>query len=256
MWLATGRSRRVRLHRRRALLHRVGGYAIGAIIFNALIVAACAWLSPKIGSKERGLYDVELRLLQENKELPRDSDVISSWAIGWRGTTILLRDLEFYDEMRALFEQGTRATFIFPRVQDWRMGFPFYCQRGYTFSHSSRWVKEQNSASNNAKRWGRRGLLEIRSPSIYPGERAFYIPLIPIWWGWLLNVLFYMVVIAFLSDQYSRRWGRGVRRRRKGLCPKCTYNLRGDFSIGCPECGWKRGEGHNACGYSSAAGSD
>lgn len=26
----------------------------------------------------------------------------------------------------------------------------------------------------------------------------------------------------------------------KGKCPKCDYDLRGDLSSGCPECGWRR----------------
>ena len=29
-------------------------------------------------------------------------------------------------------------------------------------------------------------------------------------------------------------------RAKRGLCPACGYNLRGDFSAGCPECGWRR----------------
>lgn len=33
---------------------------------------------------------------------------------------------------------------------------------------------------------------------------------------------------------------RERRRARKGLCPKCAYDLRHDFASGCPECGWGR----------------
>ncbi len=29
-------------------------------------------------------------------------------------------------------------------------------------------------------------------------------------------------------------------RRKRGLCINCGYDLRGDFSAGCPECGWRR----------------
>ena len=30
------------------------------------------------------------------------------------------------------------------------------------------------------------------------------------------------------------------RRVRAGHCPNCNYDLRRDFSRGCPECGWQR----------------
>ncbi|MEE9129209.1 MAG: hypothetical protein V3T84_04260 [Phycisphaerales bacterium] len=33
---------------------------------------------------------------------------------------------------------------------------------------------------------------------------------------------------------------RRIIRRKRGLCIKCGYDLRGDFSTGCPECGWRR----------------
>ena len=33
---------------------------------------------------------------------------------------------------------------------------------------------------------------------------------------------------------------REKRRMRRGLCPLCNYDLRGDLAAGCPECGWNR----------------
>ncbi len=33
---------------------------------------------------------------------------------------------------------------------------------------------------------------------------------------------------------------RGKRRRAKGLCPTCAYDLKGNLAGGCPECGWGR----------------
>ena len=39
-------------------------------------------------------------------------------------------------------------------------------------------------------------------------------------------------------------------------CPGCGHDLGVDDSQECPECGWKRGDRHNASGYSSAARSD
>lgn len=40
------------------------------------------------------------------------------------------------------------------------------------------------------------------------------------------------------------------------LCSGCGHYLGRDDSQECPECGWKRDDQHNACGYSSAAGSN
>jgi len=32
-------------------------------------------------------------------------------------------------------------------------------------------------------------------------------------------------------------------RARRGRCPRCGYELRGNMNAGCPECGWNRQEG-------------
>ncbi len=61
-----------------------------------------------------------------------------------------------------------------------------------------------------------------------------------LWPGMMINELFYVLLIVstFFSWRYGRRWIR----RRRGRCPRCAYDLRGKFSSGCPECGWKREE--------------
>ena len=75
-----------------------------------------------------------------------------------------------------------------------------------------------------------------------------------LWSGMIVNELFYALLLAttFAGWRYGRR---GIRRYR-GHCPRCDYDLRGNSGAGCPECGWKRSDRHNACGYSSAARSD
>lgn len=75
-----------------------------------------------------------------------------------------------------------------------------------------------------------------------------------LWLGMVINELFYVLLIvsAFCSWRYGKRWLR----RCRGHCLKCAYDLRGEFSEGCPECGWKRADAQDACGYSSAARSD
>ena len=57
-----------------------------------------------------------------------------------------------------------------------------------------------------------------------------------LWTGMFINVLFYCVLIAltFFCWNYIRR----AKRRKRGCCIKCAYDLRGDYSAGCPECGY------------------
>jgi hypothetical protein len=59
------------------------------------------------------------------------------------------------------------------------------------------------------------------------GVRGFGIPL------WMIFLLFAAYPIATFSRAPIRRW----RRRRKGLCVECGYDLTGNVSGVCPECG-------------------
>ena len=67
-----------------------------------------------------------------------------------------------------------------------------------------------------------------------------YLPLRPIWPGFAVNTVFYAAVLWFLwmTPFAVRRWWGG-RRIRRGLCPKCGYDLRGSppHADACPECG-------------------
>lgn len=60
----------------------------------------------------------------------------------------------------------------------------------------------------------------------------------PIWGGLMFNTLFYGL-LAFGAVGIWRMQQRD-RRFRRGCCPACGYDLRRDFSDGCPECGWGR----------------
>ncbi len=67
-----------------------------------------------------------------------------------------------------------------------------------------------------------------------PIRAVVYIPM-PL--GAVLNTLLYafpFLVLAFLPT-----FRRSLRLRR-GHCPRCNYDLRGDLPAGCPECGWNR----------------
>ncbi len=67
------------------------------------------------------------------------------------------------------------------------------------------------------------------------------VPLAVIWPGFLINTLLYGALsFGLLFGLGAAR--RGLRKKR-GRCPMCAYDLRGDLDAGCPECGWGREEG-------------
>lgn len=64
------------------------------------------------------------------------------------------------------------------------------------------------------------------------------LPLRPIWPGFVADVLFWAVTLwAVVVGPFQMRQ---LLRKRRGRCPQCGYDLRGDLSQGCPECGWGR----------------
>ena len=64
------------------------------------------------------------------------------------------------------------------------------------------------------------------------------IPLGIVWWGFLIDTLLFAGLLWLpIRGPFVLR--RHIRRKR-GRCPKCGYDLRGDLEHGCPECGWNR----------------
>jgi hypothetical protein len=74
-------------------------------------------------------------------------------------------------------------------------------------------------------------------------------PVCPIWPGFLIDTLFYAAIWGGVFFGFASA-KRAIRRRR-GRCPMCGYDLRGQReavsaeqsirnSIRCPECGWNR----------------
>ena len=79
-------------------------------------------------------------------------------------------------------------------------------------------------------------------PRGHPGVdfTARALPLYPIWWGFLLDTLFFGSIFTPLV--FGPSILRERRRRGRGRCPKCSYDLLGVLDAGCPECGWGKRE--------------
>ncbi|MEM9372896.1 MAG: hypothetical protein AAGA55_04560 [Planctomycetota bacterium] len=79
------------------------------------------------------------------------------------------------------------------------------------------------------------GIIQRMLPSSAPSSQ---LPIGIVWSGFLANTLLYALVVLFcllVKDRLIHS-----RRMRQGHCPKCKYDLRSDFTVGCPECGWRR----------------
>jgi len=69
------------------------------------------------------------------------------------------------------------------------------------------------------------------------------LPIRPIWPGFAINTIFYAALLWLLT--FGPFTARRMIRRKRGLCVKCAYDLRGHSGGNsggevCPECGWGR----------------
>lgn len=82
--------------------------------------------------------------------------------------------------------------------------------------------------------------------SILLGQSRIALPASMLWPGFLLNSLVFAatwLVAILLGGRAARSLAArlcAARAARRGRCPACGYDLLGDYSTGCPECGWRR----------------
>ena len=82
------------------------------------------------------------------------------------------------------------------------------------------------------------GIVLSSFPIGSPAQSWRALPYQPIWTGVVVNTILYAPLVWLLT--VGPFTARRMIRRRRGHCIKCCYDLRGDFSVGCPECGWRR----------------
>ncbi len=85
---------------------------------------------------------------------------------------------------------------------------------------------------------GQTGQEEYGQIDIAPGRNLWIKPCLPIWSGLFFDTALFGAGWAGLVfvPGYIRR----LALHRRGRCSRCTYDLRHNFTGGCPECGWNR----------------
>ncbi len=115
-----------------------------------------------------------------------------------------------------------------------------------SYSHSGSWVFEAHKDEPwrlielGLPLW-RLGLAIDPSTTLHMAQKRWRwydrrLPLVPMWGGFIVNTIAYTPLAWLLL--FGLRAMRSRRRRRKGLCVRCTYDRTGlDPADPCPECG-------------------
>lgn len=184
------------------------------------VVTAEDWFVSTDG--ERGSIEGDSLSIAEFKKLgrtfyqvtayPTDKDVLRSSVLASEVTGPLM---PFRDSILDERTQGIGGTVVYC----FATGFQMRCFQGADFPDA--WPEPTSV-----------GLWKLGEL----GERVICYQ--PRWLGLCVNTAFWgalwLVVLAVPAAM------RGSRRRAKGLCPACAYDLKGQLAEGCPECGWNR----------------
>jgi hypothetical protein len=110
-----------------------------------------------------------------------------------------------------------------------------FCSRSWTSAESPTRVVSGSAVVFGPSHYG------ARAPWSADPDRGS-IPLIPIWRGLAVDAGFFgaawaLVVVLPIA---AFRWARDARRRRRGWCAACGYDMQGVSGAPCPECGLTR----------------
>jgi len=111
----------------------------------------------------------------------------------------------------------------------YRQGWPFHVASGeYVFGEA---------AADPGMRWA------FRLPRAVVGEETI-LAFRPIPLAMFASAALYGAPLWLLV--FGPGEARRAIRRRRGRCPDCGYDLRGEYDGGCAECGWNRGRSSDA----------
>ena len=196
-------------------------------------------LSRCLYSYDRPLTEAEIRWVSQSDERPQDGDLGVDVGCGWKEEVIYLDDPVLVAWLRDPSRQDHFVTFVSPVASRISAGLPLRCFAGVEWIHTWRWFREQYPDPSALIPDDCRGLIPISGRSIlWTPDQLRAIPSLPVWHRLLINVCFYSALLWLAWNLIVHM--QEAAQRRKGCCPKCRYDLRGDLDAGCPECGWGR----------------
>lgn len=122
----------------------------------------------------------------------------------------------------------------------WRIGWPFRALGAYRHAekHLLGVSYDEIRDKNWRPAWNQMWLMGYVQRAAKPGDPPRVWPLYPIVPGFVLNTVIHAAVGA--GVWWGAGWMRRARRRRRGLCEGCGYELAGLAM--CPECGCPAGK--------------
>ncbi len=154
------------------------------------------------------------------------------WSVG--GARPSRKTIPYWSVTRDRPPAGVFDDQTMPWHIEYTYGWPF--RAGY--AEVWRAIKLQSGQYNPSNRFSASTGIEILDDGSGQPLPFRTLPVRPILAGFLINTLFY--ASPWFAIFFGLGAARRTIRRRRGRGVKCGYDLRGDFSAGCPECGWQR----------------
>jgi hypothetical protein len=187
---------------------------IGFTINAAMVVALSQW-----GAYGKARY--------HNSAYPTSYGVLYSDGFGVSWATPIPTVARFVDTAPTApkwVDFGSNASTAFGAQTQVAIGWPARCATG------TRQGIPQSAQQD-------RGLVSIPFVGALPGASGGPTPYLPLWRGVAINTLVLgspALLLLLVAPMCASR------RRRKGKCPRCAYDLKHDFARGCSECGWNK----------------